>query len=382
MAHIGEHAYGEDLTGELALANHTSMTTARYLVADMACLADHLPGCMAKVCSGEAALWQARRVAQQTDGNINRAAWTRVDQMVTPVLGTVNLARLRKTVDAAITWANPERVAARAQTSERHVYVGGDDLDPLTGWLSARLDRADAIFLDATIQLGADKLAANGDNTTLDQRRARALALLANPAAAVQLLGVPTTRGMNPVPASQADVDYFIKQTRQLAARFTPRTQIFIHMAEQGLTDTDAVVRAELIGPLLASQITQLTNNTRIKVTPVVPVTTTGHPVDNYETPAWMRNQIQLQDPWDVFPWSSTPSRHLDLDHTLAYQPGQPGQTRPDNLAPLSRHAHRLKTHCNWHLDQPQNGTYLWKTPAGQTAKVDHTGTHPTKPDP
>ncbi|MEL4505448.1 DUF222 domain-containing protein [Luteococcus sp. H138] len=41
------------------------------------------------------------------------------------------------------------------------------------------------------------------------------------------------------------------------------------------------------------------------------------------------------------------------------------GQTHPDNLGPLSRLAHRAKTHFGWRLYQPLPGIFLWQTPLG-----------------
>ncbi|MEL4359073.1 MULTISPECIES: DUF222 domain-containing protein [unclassified Luteococcus] len=41
------------------------------------------------------------------------------------------------------------------------------------------------------------------------------------------------------------------------------------------------------------------------------------------------------------------------------------GVTHPDNLGPLSRRAHRAKTHFGWRLTQPLPGIFLWQTPLG-----------------
>jgi len=277
----------------------------------------------------------------------------------------------RKTADPQ--WAH--RVAE--QSASRWVRTGGDDADPLTGWVSARLDRADALFLDATVQLVTDKLAAEGDAGTADERRARALGVLANPAAAIQLTGVHTTRGMNPVPDSEAEKQTFVASAQTLVPVFTPRTQVYVHVCADTLADPDTVARVEGIGPVLASQVARLTRGTRVRVTPVLHLGVDTVAVDQYEIPDRMRDRVVLRDGHDVFPWSSVESRHLDLDHTIAYQPGQPGQTTPSNLEPLSRRAHRVKTHAGWQLTQPSPGMFDWHTGAGQTIRVDHTGSHP-----
>jgi len=49
VEHVNGYAFGEDLTGELALANHMSITGARFLVADTVTLINRLPQCWGKV---------------------------------------------------------------------------------------------------------------------------------------------------------------------------------------------------------------------------------------------------------------------------------------------------------------------------------------------
>lgn len=55
--------------------------------------------------------------------------------------------------------------------------------------------------------------------------------------------------------------------------------------------------------------------------------------------------------------------------------PGRGGQTRLENLGPLSRRAHRAKTHGGWRLTQPQPGTFHWRSPAGFEYLVTPRGT-------
>ena len=90
-------------------------------------------------------------------------------------------------------------------------------------------------------------------------------------------------------------------------------------------------------------------------------------PVDSYEIPAPMRRAVLLRQPTDVFPFGSTPSRGLDLDHTDPYRhgTGEHGQTRVDNLGPLTRRPHRAKTHAGWTVKQVIPGCFLWRSPLG-----------------
>jgi Domain of unknown function (DUF222) len=64
-------------------------------------------------------------------------------------------------------------------------------------------------------------------------------------------------------------------------------------------------------------------------------------------------------------PGCSRPAVRCDLDHTRPWDQG--GPTCDCNLAPLCRHHHRCKQAQGWHLDQPEPGVLVWRTPTGRT---------------
>jgi hypothetical protein len=80
-----------------------------------------------------------------------------------------------------------------------------------------------------------------------------------------------------------------------------------------------------------------------------------------------------------VFPYATNSSRKREIDHTIPYRPpdegGPSGQTRLDNLAPMIRFHHRIKTHGRWTMWQPANGVTIWRTPHGRVYLTDTTGT-------
>jgi hypothetical protein len=100
-------------------------------------------------------------------------------------------------------------------------------------------------------------------------------------------------------------------------------------------------------------------------------------PVDAYEIPARLRRAVRLLSPADCFPWGTSTSPGMDLDHTIPHgpDPGGGGPTAVGNLGPLSRTHHRIKTHSAWAHRQPFPGIHLWRDPHGQVYLVDHTGT-------
>ncbi|MCB9429893.1 MAG: DUF222 domain-containing protein [Actinobacteria bacterium] len=64
------------------------------------------------------------------------------------------------------------------------------------------------------------------------------------------------------------------------------------------------------------------------------------------------------------FPGCRRPGSQCDLDHVV---PFPAGGTCADNLAPLCRYHHRLKTHANWRVQALGGGHLRWTSPRGRT---------------
>ncbi|HVK30837.1 MAG TPA: HNH endonuclease signature motif containing protein, partial [Nocardioides sp.] len=86
-----------------------------------------------------------------------------------------------------------------------------------------------------------------------------------------------------------------------------------------------------------------------------------------------LREAVHLIHPGDVFPFAANLTKNVDLDHQIPYSEG--GPTSTDNLGPLTRTHHRIKTHAGWELRQPFPGIVIWRDPHGAHYLVDQTGT-------
>ncbi len=166
----------------------------------------------------------------------------------------------------------------------------------------------------------------------------------------------------------------------------TPRTgrrlrpgqaEIYVHLTDHTLATGTGVLRAEDIGPLLASQLTELIGHGPYTVKPVIDLHDAVS-VDAYEIPDRIRERVKLMYPVEVFPYGTRETHQaMDLDHIEPYDPlGPPGQTTPANLAPLRRFPHRVKTHGGWKVRRLDRMTVEWITPNGFAFHVDPTGTH------
>jgi len=118
-----------------------------------------------------------------------------------------------------------------------------------------------------------------------------------------------------------------------------------------------------------------------INLKPVIDLPAGHTPVDSYEIPARLREQLQLHYRADIFAHAAAVNRRIDLDHTIPYlspdKGGPPGQTRIGNLRPYARRHHNYKTHRGWRVRQHEPGTWLWRSPHRRIYLVNPTGTHP-----
>ena len=78
--------------------------------------------------------------------------------------------------------------------------------------------------------------------------------------------------------------------------------------------------------------------------------------------PASLRRIVEARDRTCVFPGCRMPSGGCDLDHRVAFRDG--GATTEDNLSPLCRHDHRLKSTGRWRYERRPDD-HEWTSPLG-----------------
>jgi hypothetical protein len=247
-----------------------------------------------------------------------------------------------------------EQVRAR-----REVYIEHTDDDHAE--ISATLDATAAVLLERRLNTIADQLrlvqASHPDTgygptgETWNQRRARALGLLAEPgrlAALTGLVGAPEG-----LAASEAD-----------AAASRPVT-LYLHLRD------DTSIDLEGCGTIAQSTAAELLTGATVTVRPVLDLNTrivsTG-----YQPSATLREQTLLIKDTCFFPHCDIPARACDFEHTI---PAPRGPTATGNTGPACRHHHHIKTHGDWQVRQPFPGIYIWRAPTGSTYVVDAAGT-------
>lgn len=399
----------EFAAAELAAVLGVSPVSGQCLVRDALDVRHRHPRLWAAVMAGEARVWQARQIAQAC----HRAALTldqtlAVDAETTPLLGTLPWSRFSTVLEGRIVAADPQRADARRLAAEADRFVATGTCNQFgLKTLIAKATAGDVIWLDAMCDRIAAMLAVLGDEDTLQVRRSKALGLLGHPVKVLALFAeyddavrdgrvepvdapedderpTPEPSGA-PAPAEPSgDPALFVKLDldRLDWRNLLPRITLYVHLSEENLTrDATGVARIEGLGPITVEQLREFLRDSRqpITVKPVIDLAD-RRPADGYETPPATAEALHLRTPADAFPYAGNLTLDKDKDHVRPYRPpdsgGPPGQTNLDNLAPMIRFHHRIKTHGRWQVRQPEANVYLWRTPHGRYFRVDAAGTH------
>jgi 5-methylcytosine-specific restriction endonuclease McrA len=266
-------------------------------------------------------------------------------------------------VEEAVVRFMPDEARRRrgAAADGRHVHVHTHQVSfEGTVWVEAEVDLADALDLDTALSAGAARLADLGSPASLDVRRSEALGQMARHQLALDL-DTTDTRTETPAPTRARQVVLHVHLSEQAIA--TPDTRL--HLAR--VANTRSFVDADQVRTWCGVP------GTTVTVKPVLDLAEHLH-VDQYQVPDRLADQAAERDLTCVFPWCTRPAEHCDTDHVIPYAEG--GQTASDNLAPLCRRHHRLKTHhSGWGYTVLEPGSYLWSSPHGYQFLRDHRGT-------
>ena len=299
-------------------------------------------------------------------------------------------SRFEAVLEATVMRADPVGAGHREAEAGSCRFVSLGDGGPGLRTLIARGEVLDILTFLAAVNRVADLLGVEGDQDSVEVRRSKAVGILGRPDRALALL----SRYQNDDPEPEGEPDEPGTRSIDLTAAVpvgrrqgvaSVRVQLYVHLTDAALNgkDPDAVCRVEGVGPITLSTVRDWLRKADARFT-VRPVTVPGQaiPVDGYEIPHAVRQAVLLRSPASVFPWSWCTDRSaFQLDHVKAYlapvRGGPPGQTDPDNLAPLVGTEHRAKTSRRWQERTPAPGVHLWRSPSGWVDLVTNQGTFP-----
>jgi len=326
--------------------------------------------------------WIGVKIAKMTR-HMPRAAARYVDEQVGAQAGVLTPGRLFTLVEAAIIKADPELANARArqQRATQGVFIGAsNDAGTKSAFIRAQVPII--VLFDAFVQRIAEALAILGDTDPINERRVKAVRIMANPPQVMQLFADATAASKQAAGDGPSDAGPQSPSPSPTAdpKRWMQSATLYVHMNEDCFTGVEnGVARTEGHGPITIDQAREFLAHANVTIKPVVDLAD-ARPVDGYEAPSALWEQMFLRNPADVFPFGTHLGRRKDLDHNVAYVPpdhgGPPGQTSPDNLGFLARKHHRIKTHSGTAVWQATEGVYVWRTRHGALYIVDAKGTH------
>lgn len=372
LAGPGAPTVAEFAPMDLAAALDVSMDAANSLLGDALELHFRLPRLMEHVRSGVVPVWRARQIASLTI-DLSWDAVTFADKLVSATPQRISQVRAERLVHEARLFFDPDRAAADEEEaqSRRGVWLHQDRANPATTEVVMSLDSDDAHLFDQTVSRIAAELRDLGDTDSRDERRSKAVGVLADPQFALDLMsgreGAAPTKG-----SRQGHLDLF--------CHLTPDD--LTH--EAGTGSGLGAVAVERLGAVTSDLLSQwLAKHAAaggiIRIRPILDLNR-DWAVDQHDPPEAMREQVLQLHASCVFPGCRRDARACDLDHIEPYVPidegGPPGQTRPDNLAPLCRRHHRAKTFSAWTYKHLGPGHYTWTSPTGHQYDVSATPRH------
>jgi hypothetical protein len=355
----------EFAAAELGLLLGTTTSSARGFMRDVLDLRHRHPRLWEAVLRAEVRFFTARHVVRATAAaGLTLQQAREVDARVAPFVGEVTWGRLQGLVEAAVIAADPEAAEARRLSAEMARFVRtGRSSEFGTKTIYARARAGDAIFFFAMCDRIAQILRLQGSDDDLDVLRSEAIGVLAHPARALALLSWAEDPDRPAAPAGTP----------------LPAATLYVHVPQEAYRrQRRDPAWVEGVGPVTLEQGVDLLRHCHVSIRPVLDLEESPA-VDRHQMTPLIRETVELRHPVEVFPHGTLASRLADKDHTLPFVPlgagGAPGQTTPDNLGPLGRLHHRLKTFGGWRCVRTDRGVFLWRSPHGHWAAVDPRGT-------
>ncbi|QIX28472.1 HNH endonuclease [Nocardioides sp. JQ2195] len=349
-----------DAGAEFALAIGLSHEAGDRLIHESMELRHRLPLVWARLANGEITAWRARRIAAMTIGHPDDVA-AHVDEHVAPIAHKVGLITIERLIDEAMLVLYPEQ---REQQQLEELDKRRVDLDTNfshTGIAHMRIDgdMKDVLDFNDAINRISKILGDLGVPESHDVRRAMAIGILADPAAALDLINDTMTPGRRP----------------------SKKMTLVVHLSQAAIDGTAITGRFENGRiPLLVQQIRDWAGreDTHLTVTPVIDLADHEN-VEQYELPDRLKHRIDARDHTCVFPFCTRTAKRCDHDHTIPFHEG--GASCECNVAALCRRHHRMKTHQGWTYTIIEPGAYLWCSPAGRRYYRDNTGSIDVTPE-
>lgn len=351
----------DQASAEVAAAMNLSPSAASYVVSYAETLDTRLPKIAALLAQGRTDWRTVRLIITRTELVNDAALIAQLDESLAARIGRWHgwsKQRISNAVDAAVRTIDADAIRERRKAEENNRYIGitalADGLAEVCGTVAATAATA---FDKRLTQLATQVCA--GDPRTMDQRRADAVAALAQGRTLACTCGLPGCPAKSDIAADPGGARVVINVV-------VNQDTIESGSPAPGYLDGYGVIDAEQVRQLVATAAQHVAYSTT-------------SPADalRYQPSAALERAVRCRDLTCRFPGCSRPALRCDVDHTIPFNhhdPAAGGQTVFENLKCLCRQHHILKTFGGWCDRQLSDGTVIWTSPTGQIYRTEPAG--------
>jgi hypothetical protein len=343
---------------EIACATSIPYPTALGQVELVARVADCMPQSWMALDRGELSLQHIKSLARATDHCTPKLTET-VETKLIPIAVTRGWtpSELARAARREIIKLDPDGAAKRATAAKADADVeyfpGANETATMSAHGDAVLIRAMMDALDER----ADQMARDGDQRSPGLRRFHALADAVLGSAKRSTQTGPTDAAPRAVTLVTVDLTTLL-----------------------GLNERPGELAG--YGPITAQTARQIAADSTLRRLLTDPLT--GNALDlarrSYKPSKLLRQLVEAAKPRCSMIGCSRPAHRCELDHRLEYLQG--GHTNPDNLQPLCKLHHQMKTKKQWKVGANQDHSLTWTSFLGFTYTTQNTDPLTGDPDP
>lgn len=323
----------EQTAAEVAAAMNLSAAAASYLVYYAETLDTRLPEVAALLAEGRTDWRTVRLIITRTSLVTDTELIAKLDRSLAARIGNWHgwsRQRIVNAVDAAVRTADPDAARERRLAAEEDRHIGISAAENGMAEVHGSVAAAAATAFDRRLSQLA-KQVCPADPRTLDQRRADALAALA------EGRRLPCACGQPDCPARTGDQNADDRTGARVVINVVASDRtVYADGAEPGYLEGYGVIDADQVRRLAAAAHLLVAN----------PATSPAAAL-RYQPSAALERAVRCRDLTCRFPGCSRPAVICDLDHSVPFNHQNPvagGWTVLENLKCLCRQHHRLKT--------------------------------------
>ncbi|WP_019483779.1 DUF222 domain-containing protein, partial [Arthrobacter sp. TB 23] len=398
----GRGAFGFEKTlaaAEIGATLHLPERTAGFLVEHSTLLTRHYPATLNALEDGRLSRRHAWAVVEEatdmpdTDPALAAAYETRLIALA----GQTTVAKFCRQAHRLREKLHPEPISSRHRKAlrEREVVLNGAH-DGMA-WLAAYLPTEHAAGIFHRVDTAARALQGPDEARTLTQLRADVLVDVLTSAGPTGHMHEAPDPAAGPCAAAGADTgtdpgaaadqggpgtadpgsrtNTSPSQQGEASVYWGVQAKVFVTVPVMTLLGGDTPGELEGYGPIDPETARKLAGHapsfTRILTHPFTGARL-GADATTYRVPQDLKDAIRVRDGTCRHPGCNRLAVFCELDHTTPWSQG--GKTSYSNLAALCKRHHMFKTEGYWHYQQPDPGTIIAISPAGET--------YLTRPDP